>query len=120
MKKPEASRSRIESEVFELDRMSEDEALPQSVFGHERDSLRDRVDGALDLDRSALDPDFPGALRVDPEQNASKRAAAAAEQARNADHLAGVEREIDVFWLALAAESAKLEQRRAARSARDA
>ena len=50
---------------------------------------------ALDLDRRALDEDFARALWVDAEQHARQRATSAAEQARDADNFAGIEREID-------------------------
>ena len=73
-----------------------DDALPQPILGNQRDAVRDRVAGLGDLDRLALDEDFARSLRVDAEQHARQRAASAAQQARDADDLAGVEREIDI------------------------
>ena len=95
-----------------LDRVFEHEPLPQPILRHEREAVRDRVDRALDLDRRALDADFTRSLWIDPEQHARQRATSAAEQARDADNLAGVEREIDDFRLARAAEATRFEKRR--------
>src|SRR5271166_472883 len=97
-----------------LDRMLEDEPLPQPVFRNESDAVRDRVFGALDLDRSALDPDLARPFRVDSEQHARKGAAPAAEKAGDAHDFAGVKCEIDRPGFAWAAEPAKVEQRGAA------
>ena len=70
---------------------------------------------ARDLDRRPLDEDLARALAVDAEQNARQRAASAAEQARDADDFAGVEREIDRNGLARTAQGTDFEERRAAR-----
>jgi hypothetical protein len=72
---------------------------------------------APNIDRRAFDADFTRSLWIDPEQHPGRRAASAAEQARDADDLACVEREIDAFRLARAAEATRFEKRDAARGA---
>ncbi len=106
----------MDRDVFELDRMLENEPLAQPVLGHERHAFGDRVAGTGDLDRAPPDEDLARALAVDAEQDARQRAAAAAEQARDADDFAGVKREIDGNRLTRTAQGYGL--RGAARRAR--
>ena len=73
--------------------------------------------GLLISTGAPLIADFARALWIDPEQHARERATSAAEQARDADNFAGVEREIDDFRLARAAEATRFEKRDAARGA---
>ena len=76
--------------------MLENESLAQPVLGHQRDALaRWRRPGSLISTGAALDQDFARAFAVDAEQDARERASSAAEQARDANHLTGIEREID-------------------------
>ena len=85
----------MEREVLDSTAVFEHEPLPQPILRNEREAVGDRVDRAVDLDRRALDADFTRSLWIDAEQHAGQRAASAAEQARDAHDLAGVEREID-------------------------
>ena len=78
---------------------------------------RSRRSGLAICDRRAPDEDLALALAVDAEQDARQRAAAAAEQARDADDFAGIKREIDLHRLARTAEAAQFQQRLAARGA---
>ena len=105
----------MDRDVFDLDRVLENEPLAQPVFGHQRHAFGDRVAGACDLDRRPPDEDLARALAVDAEQDTRQRAAAAAEQARDADDFARVKREIDRNGLARTAQGTDFEQRRAAR-----
>ena len=105
----------MDKEVFELDRMLENEPLAQPVFRHQRHAFGDRVAGVCDLDRRPPDEDLARALAVDAKQDARQRAAAAAEQACDADDFARIEREIDRDGLARTAQGTDFEQRRAAR-----
>ena len=105
----------MDKDVFELDRMLENEPLAQPVFRHQRHAFGDRVAGARDLDRGALDEDVARALAVDAEQDARQRAAAAAEQARDADDFARIKREIDRNGLARTAQNGLREAARRAR-----
>jgi hypothetical protein len=72
---------------------------------------------APNIDRRAFDADFTRSLWIDPEQHPSQRAAPAAEQTRDANDLAGVERKVDAYRLARAAKGTSFEKRDAARGA---
>ena len=76
----EASRSRMEREVLDFDRVLEHEPLPQPILRNEREAVGDRIDRALDLDRRAPDADFTRSLWIDPERSTRQRATSAAEQ----------------------------------------
>ena len=107
----------MDKDVFELDRMLENEPLAQPVFRHQRHAFGDRVAGACDLDWLPSDEDVARALAVDAKQDTRQRAAAAAEQPRDADDFARVEREIDRNGLARTGQGTDFEERRAARGA---
>src|SRR4029077_15728841 len=100
-----------------LDRVLEHEPLPQPILRNEREAVGDRIDRALDLDRRAVDADFTRSLWIDPEQHPGQRATTASERPRDPYNPAGVERQIDDFRLAPAAEATRFEKRDAARGA---
>jgi len=79
-----------------LDRLRQHQPLPLAVFGQERDAQADRGAGTLDVDLFALDIDVPAVEPVGGEDRAHGLGAARADQPREAQHLAGAQREADV------------------------
>ena len=91
------------------------EPLAAAVFRDEGDAGRDRVARVADLHWLAGDPDLAAGQRIDPAQHARQSAAAAAQQAGHAHHLAAMHDQIDIARLARPRDAAQLDQRLAQR-----
>ena len=87
------------------------EALPAPVLRDQGDAGLDRVARVGDPHRLAGDPDLAADQRVDAAEHPGQRAAAAAQEAGDAHHLAAMDDEIDVLRLPRPRDAAQLDQR---------
>ena len=89
--------------------MERDKALAGTVLWHQHNARSNGILRPWNSDRPSFDADLAAPCRLNASEHPRQRRAPAAQQTRHTDHLAAMQRQVDVDRLGLARQTTRLE-----------